>query len=135
MLGVSTKGGKVAYTRNGHLEVGADGVLQIAGMPVNALLPTDRLQEASATFGGLEAGHPARHGQSEVVRKDGIRMPVSATVSPITDPAGLTLNAPPLIPDSPATTTLPAAASSTIQQEKRAQRLCPAARRARYGAP
>lgn len=34
MLGVSTKGGKVAYTRNGHLEVGADGVLQIAGMPV-----------------------------------------------------------------------------------------------------
>jgi flagellar basal-body rod protein FlgF len=34
MLGVTTQGGKVAYTRNGHIEVGSDGVLQIAGMPV-----------------------------------------------------------------------------------------------------
>jgi flagellar basal-body rod protein FlgF len=34
MLGLSSKGGTVAYTRNGHLEVGPDGVLQIAGLPV-----------------------------------------------------------------------------------------------------
>ena len=34
MLAVQMPGGKVAYTRNGHLEVGPDGVLQIAGLPV-----------------------------------------------------------------------------------------------------
>ena len=34
MLAVQMPGGKVAYTRNGHIEVGPDGVLQIAGLPV-----------------------------------------------------------------------------------------------------
>jgi flagellar basal-body rod protein FlgF len=34
MLAVQMPGGKVAYTRNGHIEVGPDGGLQIAGLPV-----------------------------------------------------------------------------------------------------
>lgn len=34
MLAVQMPGGKVAYTRNGHIEVSPDGVLQIAGLPV-----------------------------------------------------------------------------------------------------
>jgi flagellar basal-body rod protein FlgF len=33
-LAVQMPGGKTAYTRNGHIEVSPDGVLQIAGMPV-----------------------------------------------------------------------------------------------------
>ena len=34
LLGVQMSGGKVGYTRNGHIEIGGDGVLQIAGLPV-----------------------------------------------------------------------------------------------------
>jgi flagellar basal-body rod protein FlgF len=33
-LGVQMPGGRVGYTRNGHIEISPDGVLQIAGMPV-----------------------------------------------------------------------------------------------------
>jgi flagellar basal-body rod protein FlgF len=33
-LGVQMQGGKVGYTRNGHIEVSSDGALQIAGLPV-----------------------------------------------------------------------------------------------------
>lgn len=34
LLGVQMNGGKMAFTRNGHIEVSPDGVLQIAGLPV-----------------------------------------------------------------------------------------------------
>jgi len=34
MLAVQMPGGKIAYTRNGHIETGPDGVLQIAGLPL-----------------------------------------------------------------------------------------------------
>jgi flagellar basal-body rod protein FlgF len=34
MLAVQMPGGKVAYTRNGHIETGPDGVLQIGGLPL-----------------------------------------------------------------------------------------------------
>ena len=34
MLAVQMPGGKVAYTRNGHITTGPDGVLKIAGLPV-----------------------------------------------------------------------------------------------------
>jgi flagellar basal-body rod protein FlgF len=34
MLAVQMPGGKIAYTRNGHIETGPDGVLQIGGLPV-----------------------------------------------------------------------------------------------------
>ncbi len=34
MLAVQMPGGEVAYTRNGHIETGPDGVLTIAGLPV-----------------------------------------------------------------------------------------------------
>jgi len=34
MLAVQMPGGKLAYTRNGHIETGPDGVLQVAGLPV-----------------------------------------------------------------------------------------------------
>jgi flagellar basal-body rod protein FlgF len=33
-LGVQMGGGQMGFTRNGHIEVSADGVLKIAGMPV-----------------------------------------------------------------------------------------------------
>jgi flagellar basal-body rod protein FlgF len=33
-LGVQMQGGKVGYTRNGHIEITSDGALQIAGLPV-----------------------------------------------------------------------------------------------------
>jgi flagellar basal-body rod protein FlgF len=34
MLAVQMPGGKIAYTRNGHIETGPDGVLQIGGLPL-----------------------------------------------------------------------------------------------------
>ena len=34
MLAVQMPGGKIAYTRNGHIETGPDGVLQVAGLPL-----------------------------------------------------------------------------------------------------
>ena len=34
MLAVQMPGGKIAYTRNGHIETSPDGVLKIAGLPV-----------------------------------------------------------------------------------------------------
>jgi flagellar basal-body rod protein FlgF len=34
MLAVQMPGGKIAYTRNGHIETSPDGVLKIAGLPL-----------------------------------------------------------------------------------------------------
>ena len=61
---------------------------EFAGMPAMTFVPPDRLEEATARFGDLMAGGRVLGVQTEVIRKDGARRPVSASVSPISDHAG-----------------------------------------------
>lgn len=61
---------------------------EIAGMRASVLVAPDHRIEATEQFGALASGQPVRRGLSEAVRKDGTRMPITATVSPITDPSG-----------------------------------------------
>ena len=57
-------------------------------MSVMGFVPPDRLEEARARIEGLTAGQRVLGVQTAIVRKDGTRVPVSASVSPITDDAG-----------------------------------------------
>lgn len=61
---------------------------EIAGMPARVLVGPDRRDEVAERFGGATAGGPVRQGSTEIVRRDGTRVPVSATLSPIVDSEG-----------------------------------------------
>ena len=60
---------------------------EFAGMSVMGFVPPDRLEEAWARIGRLTAGQRVLGVQTAIVRKDGTRVPVSASVSPIMDHA------------------------------------------------
>lgn len=91
---------------------------EIAGMPASTLLPADRLEDASTRFGGLEAAGPMRRGLSEIVRKGGTRVSVSATVSPITNPAGTVVGISAVVRDE---TAREAAAAALREREEQFQ--------------
>ena len=61
MLAVQMPGGKIAYTRNGHIETGPDGVLQVAGLPVldtsgEAILVPEASEVTIESTGEVKAG-------------------------------------------------------------------------------
>ena len=61
---------------------------ELAGLPALELTPPEHREAVSQAFGGMTAADTERRGMSEMVRKDGVRLPVSVTLSPILDRAG-----------------------------------------------
>lgn len=61
---------------------------EIIGRPITVLFPPDRLQEESDILAKISRGERVRHFETVRIRKDGRRLDVSATISPIADREG-----------------------------------------------
>ena len=61
---------------------------EMIGQSVKRLLPADRAQEALQILGRIERGEKIEHFETERLHKDGRRVPLSVTISPIHDAQG-----------------------------------------------
>lgn len=66
---------------------------EMVGTPLTRLIPPDRLAEEEFILGQVARGESVRHFETVRVRKDGTRVDVSVTVSPIKDASGRVLGA------------------------------------------
>lgn len=64
---------------------------EIRGRPSSLLVPPERLQEYEVNSARLRKGEGLRHLETVRVRKDGLRIDVFLTISPINDPQGVLL--------------------------------------------
>jgi PAS domain S-box-containing protein len=61
---------------------------EVLGLPITILIPKDRLAEEDVILASLRRGERIEHFETERVRKDGRRIQVSLSISPIRDMAG-----------------------------------------------
>jgi PAS domain S-box-containing protein len=61
---------------------------EAVGRPISMIIPPDRLHEGNEILGRLGRGETVKHFETERVARDGRRIPVSLTVSPIRDASG-----------------------------------------------
>ncbi|MBK8957315.1 MAG: PAS domain S-box protein [Proteobacteria bacterium] len=66
---------------------------EMLGRPMRAILPEERVDEEDFILEQVKAGKNVEHLETERVRKDGSRLFVSATISPIRDAAGHVIGA------------------------------------------
>ena len=62
--------------------------LEAVGRPVSILVPPERLGEEDAAIDRIRRGDPVRHFETERISKDGLRVPVSVTISPVLTSTG-----------------------------------------------
>jgi len=63
------------------------------GRSIRIIIPEDRQQEEEHVLGEIRAGRPVRHFETLRRRKDGSLIPISLTVSPLRDAAGVIIGA------------------------------------------
>ena len=63
------------------------------GRSITIIIPPDRLNEETLIIGRIRRGEAVTHFETERVRKDGTRVPISLTVSPVRDAAGRIIGA------------------------------------------
>src|SRR6185436_11861056 len=63
------------------------------GKPIARLMPSDRVDDVTTILGAIRRGEAVEHYETERVRKDGRRIAVSLTVSPIHDRSGRVIGA------------------------------------------
>jgi PAS domain S-box-containing protein len=66
---------------------------EVLGKPMLILFPNDRIKEEQDTLASIARGENVRHYETVRIRKDGKRINVSATVSPIKDATGRIIGA------------------------------------------
>jgi PAS domain S-box-containing protein len=66
---------------------------EVIGRPISILIPTDRPDELPAIMNRLAAGQRVEHYRTERVRRDGTRITVSVTISPVRDASGVIIGA------------------------------------------
>ena len=66
---------------------------EVIGKPVTILMPPDRVNEEERILTKLRAGEPIEHYETVRVRKDGTRLEISLSVSPIKDAKGTVIGA------------------------------------------
>ena len=66
---------------------------EVIGKPITIIIPPDHLDEEPAILARLRAGHRVEHYETVRVRKDGRRLDISLTVSPIKGPNGQVVGA------------------------------------------
>ncbi len=91
---------------------------EMIGQPVMRLIPPELTDEESQILARLKAGKPIDHYQTERVTKDGKRLPVSLTISPIYDPMGKVIGASKIVRDI---TELKQAEEALREAKKRAE--------------
>ena len=63
------------------------------GQSIRMIIPDDRQSEEDFVLGQIRAGHHVRHYETIRRRKDGTTLPISLTVSPVFDEAGVVIGA------------------------------------------
>jgi len=66
---------------------------EIVGQPIQRLMPADRVDDMLRILGSIRQGRRVEHYETERIRKDGRRIHVSLTVSPIRDASGRIIGA------------------------------------------
>jgi PAS domain S-box-containing protein len=66
---------------------------EMIGRPIHRLVPTDRRYEVAEILDAIRRGEGVEHHETERIRKDGTRIHVSLTVSPIRDASGAVVGA------------------------------------------
>ena len=66
---------------------------EIIGKPITLLFPPDRIPEEEIILGRMRRGERVEHYETQRVRKDGMRIDVSLTVSPVKDSEGRIIGA------------------------------------------
>jgi PAS domain S-box-containing protein len=61
---------------------------EVVGRPISVLVPPERLEEEDDALERIRRGDAVRHFETERVAKDGRRVPVSITISPVRTPTG-----------------------------------------------
>jgi PAS domain S-box-containing protein len=66
---------------------------EAVGKPITLIIPDDRLDEEKAALARLRRGESIEHYETMRMRKDGVLIPISLTVSPIRDLSGTIIGA------------------------------------------
>ena len=66
---------------------------EVIGKPITMIIPADRLDEEENVLTQLRRGQTIDHYETIRVRKDGVAIPISLTVSPIRDRTGTIIGA------------------------------------------
>lgn len=61
---------------------------EIRGQPLSLLVPVDRPDEIAELLGRIRRGEQIKHYETVRVRKDGVQLPISLTISPLRDADG-----------------------------------------------
>ncbi|MBI5890496.1 MAG: PAS domain S-box protein [Nitrosomonadales bacterium] len=61
---------------------------EIRGQPLSRLVPADRPDEVSELLGRIRGGEQIKHYETVRMRKDGVCLPISLTISPLFDASG-----------------------------------------------
>ena len=69
------------------------------GRHISLIIPPDRIAEEEQIIASLRDGRPIEHMETERVRRDGQRVPISLTVSPIRDESGRVVGASKIVRD------------------------------------
>ncbi len=84
-----TLGGTITAWNRGAEKVFGYSSVEAVGKPMTILLPSDRIGEESDILARISRGESVNHYETVRVRKDGSKINVSVTISPIRDSAGV----------------------------------------------
>jgi PAS domain S-box-containing protein len=83
-----TLDGRIASWNKGAHKLYGYSAEEVVGKPLSVLIPDDHIDEAPALIDRLARGEVIEHFETERLRKDGSRVDVSLTISPVRDPDG-----------------------------------------------
>jgi PAS domain S-box-containing protein len=104
---------------------------EVIGRPITILLPPERLQEETTILSTLRRGGRIEHFETERVAKDGRRLRISLSVSPILDAQGKTVGAAKIARDISARYELERERDELLAREQAARMEAEAANRAK----
>jgi PAS domain S-box-containing protein len=104
---------------------------EVTGLPITILVPPERLDEEANILATLRQGGRIDHFETERLRKDGRRIPVSLSVSPIRDARGELVGAAKIARDITGRKQLELEHQEMLDKEQKSRALAEAASRAK----
>ena len=88
-----TLDGTISAWNHGAEKVFGYSAAEIVGKPMLVLLPPERFNEEADILSRIRAGESVEHFETVRIRKDGVKIDVSVTISPIRDSQGVVIGA------------------------------------------
>lgn len=92
IIGKTLNGTITAWNRGAEKVFGYSS-MEAVGQPIAMLIPPERVAEEDGILARIERGESVKHYETIRLRKDGTRIDVSATISPIRDGSGAVVGA------------------------------------------